>query len=149
CGGGERERPGRQEVCPAWPDVRSMDRRALGLAGRVRRAAHSDVADPRLLRLRRQGCARGSETNFAEGLWYAAARSRQPMVHVLLLHHLWRLRRTGQRVAAVFHRAIPRIRRCGGPAGFLDRRLRFGFPPRRRPDRPPPPRYTLLYSPFW
>src|SRR6185436_19481154 len=67
------------------------DRRTLGLASRVRRAARSDVADPRLLRLRRQGCARRAEADFAEGLWHPAARSRQPLVHVLLLHHLRRL----------------------------------------------------------
>jgi NNP family nitrate/nitrite transporter-like MFS transporter len=50
-----------------------LDRRTLGMAGRLRRAAGSDVADPRLLRLRRQGCARRTETDFAEGLWHPAA----------------------------------------------------------------------------
>ena len=53
-----------------------------------------------------------------QGLRRAAARSRQPLVHVLLLHHLRRLRRTRQCAAALFHRAVSRVRRGGGAAGL-------------------------------
>ncbi len=148
-GRGDGDRRRRQYGRRARHPARADDRRTLGLAGRVRRAARSDGADPRLLRLRGQGCARGAETDFAESLWRVAARSRQPLVHVLLLHHLRRLCRARQCAAAVFHRAVSRIRRGGGPAGFADRRFRLGLPPRRRPDRRPHRRHPLTVDVLW
>ena len=90
-----------------------------------------------------------AQADFAEGLWHVAARSRQPLVHVLLLHHLRRLRRARQRAAAVFHRAVSRIRRRGRPAGLLDRRFRFGFPPRRRLARRPHRRHPFVVDVLW
>ena len=71
-----------------------IDRRAFRLAGRVRFAADSDGAGVRVLRFRRQGRAGRAQAGVAEGLRHAVARPRQPLVHVLLLHHLRRLRRT-------------------------------------------------------
>ena len=79
---------------------------AFRLAGRFRRAADPMIADLRLLRSRREGRARFITRAPAVSLWRAAARPRQPLVHVLLLHHLWRLRRPGHVSAALFHEPV-------------------------------------------
>ena len=48
---------------------------------------------------------------------------RQPLVHVLLLHHLRRLRRSCRCASALFHHAVSRDGRRRGPHGRADRRL--------------------------
>ena len=94
--------------------------------------------------LRGQGRAGRAQAGLAESLRHAVARPGQPLVHVLLLHHLRRLRRTCQRAAAVFHRAVPCLRRGGRPAGLADRRLRLRLPPGRRTDRRPHRRHPFV-----
>ena len=132
-GAGHRRR--RQHGRGAGFDVRAVDRRVLWLAGGVRRVTDSAGAGVCAVHRDGQGCARAARAGDARRLHHGVQGCRYLVVHVLLLHHLRRFRRSRQRAAVVLHLLVSHLRYRRRPHGGAGGVRRFHVPADWRPAR--------------